>query len=531
MQRRESLRYEFVHDEVLVLNGDDGVVHRVTGEAAEAVREADDDMSRRRALKMALAAGVGVTTLALPTAAAAASGDVNGLGGATGATGAAIPGAPTGFSATEGDGQVDLSWSAGSGTAPTTYTVSYTPTYGGGTTITVVNAPTTTLTVTGLTNNTSYTFTLYATASGQNSSTVSVTAVPQAPALNAVALLSEVKGRQNSVVVGSSNKTGTKLTYAVDGGAETDISAGSNWVDVSGLTGDNYTIDVRRRKTSDNSVIERATITVVRRKLSVTPAAGAHVVRIPNSPYRTEQMYIQLRGGVGGRGGNAGTKLGSSTKYQGRITGSAVTVDKSDVLTFAAGSGGANGSDGVDGTQSVTAGGAGGTNALDGYDGGRGGDVGATANVAGGGGGGGAASVLRWYDASAGTTTDIVAPGELGGGGAISMASKQNGLIQYAYNSHTPVDPAATTGGDGQSGSGNSAGSGGGGGGAVGGIGGAPAQIGSSTIWYGRGGSRGTSATSGLVWSTLSYSAAGSDGLNGSVEIDYLDITNVTQTV
>ena len=163
MQPGEDVRYEVVGDDVFVLDADSGVVHRVSGEAADEVRNTTDEVTRRRALKMALAAGVGVTTMALPAAAAAASG---GVGGAGGVGGGVAPNAPTNFAATEGDTQVVLSWTApASGTVPTGYTVTRTETYGSASpVVTNVDASTTLLTVTGLTNNKSYTFTLVATA-------------------------------------------------------------------------------------------------------------------------------------------------------------------------------------------------------------------------------------------------------------------------------------------------------------------------------------------------------------------------------
>ena len=81
-------------------------------------------------------------------------------------SGATVPGAPTGVSATAGNGSASVSWTAPSsgGSAITSYTV--TPYVGSAaqTPVTVSGSPpATSTTVTGLTNGTSYTFTVSAT--------------------------------------------------------------------------------------------------------------------------------------------------------------------------------------------------------------------------------------------------------------------------------------------------------------------------------------------------------------------------------
>lgn len=77
-----DFRYEDLNGEIVVLDTSAGVVHRITGESAEAVRAETDPVSRRTLVRAAVALGVaaGVTSLHLPAAAAAASGTGGGGG-------------------------------------------------------------------------------------------------------------------------------------------------------------------------------------------------------------------------------------------------------------------------------------------------------------------------------------------------------------------------------------------------------------------------------------------------------------------
>src|SRR5262249_29080008 len=108
--------------------------------------------------------------------------DTGGAGGAAfRAAGGTVRSAPTGVTATAGNGQATMSWTApsssGSG-AVTSYTVTASP---GGQTATV-NGSTTTARVSGLTNGTPYTFTVTATnAAGTGpASTASNSVTPSA---------------------------------------------------------------------------------------------------------------------------------------------------------------------------------------------------------------------------------------------------------------------------------------------------------------------------------------------------------------
>lgn len=72
----KEFHYEELNGEMVVLDAEAGLVHRITGETAEAVRAERDEMTRRRMIRAAVALGVaaGVSSIALPSAAAAASG-------------------------------------------------------------------------------------------------------------------------------------------------------------------------------------------------------------------------------------------------------------------------------------------------------------------------------------------------------------------------------------------------------------------------------------------------------------------------
>ena len=93
---------------------------------------------------------------------------------------APTPPAPTGLTATAGNAQVSLSWSASSGA--TSYNVKRSPTSGGP--YTTVGSPiTTSFTNTGLTNGTTYFYVVTAVnASGESGSSAQVSATPQAAA-------------------------------------------------------------------------------------------------------------------------------------------------------------------------------------------------------------------------------------------------------------------------------------------------------------------------------------------------------------
>ena len=184
------MRYEELNGEIVVLDAEHSLVHRLSDEAAAAVRAADDEVSRRRVIGSMIALGVaaGVTTLALPSAAAAASGgdpdDVLGTS-YTGFAGSGLTG-PTNVNATAGDSQVTVSWNSVVGA--TKYRVYKSTSQFTGFTLASVVMTGPPVTIQGLSNGTEYFFLVVAVnetqVSGQ-SAIVSATPVggpaPEAP--------------------------------------------------------------------------------------------------------------------------------------------------------------------------------------------------------------------------------------------------------------------------------------------------------------------------------------------------------------
>lgn len=168
-------------------------------------------------------------------------------------TPAAPPAAPTGVTATSGNSQATVSWTAPTadgGSAITGYTITASP---GGKTVTTGSWSSSTI-VTGLTNGTAYTFTVQAAnAAGTSAaSTPSNTVVPQGPASapGAPTSVTATAGNAQATVSWSppTNNGGsaiTKYTVTSSPGFRTATTSGATSATVTGLTnGTSYTFTV-----------------------------------------------------------------------------------------------------------------------------------------------------------------------------------------------------------------------------------------------------------------------------------------------
>ena len=227
------------------------------------------------------------------------------------------------------------------------------------------------------------------------------------------------------------------------------------------------------------------------------------------------RLNVSLLGGEGGLGGadNTGPIQGG---YRGNVSG-ILTVNPGDVISVGVGHGGGEGQSRL----GSAAGGNGGYNPIGGYSGGTGGVAGREGS-SGGGGGGGAATIIQ-----NGSTT-IVAGGGGGGGGSGQFGPTAGQPAAATFTARTDaVDTAGQNGistdsvcVEGIRCDGGASGAGGGGA-----VGGGPGEVaygaGSSTEYFGYGGSPGANDASGLTSGTTVYQYYATDGADGSVTISY----------
>ncbi|MCU1533836.1 MAG: fibronectin type protein, partial [Glaciihabitans sp.] len=232
-------------------------------------------------------------------------------------------------------------------------------------------------------------------------------------------------------------------------------------------------------------------------------------------PAGVTRLDVSLLGGEGGLGG-ADSTAPLQGGYRGSVSGT-LSVTPGEVITIGVGQGGSAGASKL----GSAPGGVGGSNPVTGYTGGTGGIAGDQGS-SGGGGGGGAATVIQ-----VGTRTVIAGGGGGGGGsGQFAPTAGQPGAADFTAR----TDVVSTGGQNGIStGAVCTAGircdggaSGAGGAGAIGGAPGAVAYgAGTSTEYFGYGGSPGANDASALTSPTAVYQYYAVDGANGSVTISY----------
>ncbi|POM27037.1 Chitinase A1 precursor [Actinomadura rubteroloni] len=203
----------------------------------------------------------------------------------------ATPAAPTGVTAVAGNGQAQITWSAptGTGGAPLTgFTVTASP---GGRTATV-GGNVTTATVTGLTNGTSYTFTVTATNGAAESPASdpsgAVTPTGAAGAPGGVTAVSRDSGAHVTWQPPASNGGSPITSYgiAISPGGITATAAGtSTSADVTGLT---------------NGVTYTVTVTALNAGGSSEPSASTTVIpaRLPGAPTQVSATALDSRATV-----------------------------------------------------------------------------------------------------------------------------------------------------------------------------------------------------------------------------------------
>ena len=218
-----------------------------------------------------------------------------------------VPGAPTGASAVAGNGQATVSWTipASDGGSPITgYTVTSSP---GGFTGTASGPTATSATVSGLTNGTSYTFTVHATngvgngpeSAQSNAVTPNPPTVPGAPTN-----VSAAPGNTQATVswtIPASNGGSAILNYTATsspGGFTNTVSgATATSVTVSGLTnGVSYTFTVHATNGIGNS-IESAPSNAVIPGTTTVPGAPTNASAVPGNAQATVSWTIPASNG------------------------------------------------------------------------------------------------------------------------------------------------------------------------------------------------------------------------------------------
>ena len=234
------------------------------------------------------------------TSAASVAGPVGGV------VPSAIPSTPTAPTVTTAglNGQASVTWTApnNQGSALTQYTLTPTPACGSCTGLIVTGAPpTASTTVSGLTNGTSYTFTLIATNGDGNSaaspaSTAAVAGIPTAPTA-VTALPTSTSGQDSVSWTASTSASGNVTSYVLTPSPACSACTGltvsgnpaANSTTVGGLTnGTSYTFTVKATNGSGTSAASAASTGVV----TGSPTAPTNVVAVGGIPAPSGDLNI-----------------------------------------------------------------------------------------------------------------------------------------------------------------------------------------------------------------------------------------------
>lgn len=178
------------------------------------------------------------------------------------------PGVPTISSATEGNGQTILTFTSPTstgGSAITTYNYTLTSVGNSDITGTTTSSP---VTISGLTNGTTYTISLKAVnaaGAGESSTTTSVTpyTIASAPTIGTTTIGNGQATLTFTAPTSTGGKTITKYQYSTDGGSNyTDLSSTATSFTVTGLTnGTSYTIKLRAYTSAGSGTELTTTVT------------------------------------------------------------------------------------------------------------------------------------------------------------------------------------------------------------------------------------------------------------------------------
>jgi hypothetical protein len=204
-----------------------------------------------------------------------------------------VPTAPTGLTATAGNAQVALSWTAPTGVVPITgYRVEYTPSGGSPTTV-FTGSTAATYTLTGLSNGTAYTVRVAAVnvigTGALTAASAAVTPTAGTPP-NAPTSLTATAGNAQIALAwtapsapGTSAITGYSVEYTPSGGSAQTVSTGSastSYTLTSLANGTAYTVRVAAVSSAGTGAYTAASA-------AVTPSAGAPYRAIPTMTSNT----------------------------------------------------------------------------------------------------------------------------------------------------------------------------------------------------------------------------------------------------